>query len=447
MSSKLNEHERAELGGAEYRALGVLLWLLAVYYIFWLVVGTTFLVPYSYRASVVDILHSSQPNNLNPGWFGFFVTVTSFVNGGLNVFNANFVPFQSYYLILTICGALGLAGNTQFPILLRLLIWSLSKLSPTESEFHNSLRFLLHHPRRCFLYLFPSKETWYLLAIQLTIDITVWILFEILNLGLPAVMAIPTHVRVFDGLFQATGLRTSGSYIISMSSLAPALLIAYIVTMYISNFPIVMALRQTNTYEERSIGLDKGQTGGGLGMHIQRQLAYDIWFQLLAWFLVCTIERGKIVAEQPGFNAFNVLFEVVSAYGCVGLSTGVPDDNYSLSGAFQTGSKIVLLTVMLRGRHRGLPLAIDRSILLPGEDLMHRMDQHYNEDGVLDRQDEARIRRDEDLSGREDDGQGAEQDPERGFHETDTRDGDGDSGSKQSGQSQKGKNTAEFQPS
>jgi Trk-type K+ transport system membrane component len=97
-----------------------------------------------------------------------------------------------------------------------------------------------------------------------------WILYEVLNLGLPAVTSTPANVRVFDGLFQATGLRTSGAYIITMSSLAPALLVVYLVAMYISSFPIVMALRQTNTYEERSIGLDKGDSGGGLAMHLRR---------------------------------------------------------------------------------------------------------------------------------------------------------------------------------
>ena len=66
----------------------------------------------------------------------------------------------------------------------------------------------------------------------------------------------------------------------------------------------------------------------------------------------------------------------------MGLSTGVPYDNYSLSGAMHKLSKVVLLGVMLRGRHRALPMAIDRSVLLPGEDLMHQLDEHYNQPGV-----------------------------------------------------------------
>ncbi|KAF2135683.1 uncharacterized protein K452DRAFT_166316 [Aplosporella prunicola CBS 121167] len=396
----LKEHEREELGGVEYRALETLFWILIAFQLFWLALGTAFLVPYSYRSDIKTIITSSQPGDLNPGWFGFFAVVTSFANGGLNVLNVNYVPFQRHYLLLIVSGALTVVGNTQFPILLRLIIYALSKASPKASCLRQTALFLLHYPRRCFIYLFPSKETWYLLAIQVAIDTTMWVLFELLNLGLPAVMALPPGTRAVDGLFQATGLRTSGAYIISISSLAPALLVAYLVTMYISSFPVVMALRQTNTYEERSIGLDRdsvhsagsadsssGSGGGGsgsgaqLGPHIRRQLAYDIWFQLLAWGVICTIERAKLDSNAPGFSIFSILFEIVSAYGTVGLSTGVPSDSYSLSGAFDTGSKLVMAAVMLRGRHRGLPLAIDRSILLPGEDLMHRLDREYGEHG------------------------------------------------------------------
>lgn len=32
-------------------------------------------------------------------------------------------------------------------------------------------------------------------------------------------------------------------------------------------------------------------------------------------------------------------------------------------------SKLILCAVMIRGRHRGLPVAIDRAVLLPGEHL------------------------------------------------------------------------------
>lgn len=77
-------------------------------------------------------------------------------------------------------------------------------------------------------------------------------------------------------------------------------------------------------------------------------------------------------AEEPWFNIFSVIFEIVSAYGTVGLSLGSSNANFSLvipfspisiaeirlSGNFKTLSKLVMMVVMLRGRHRGLPLAV-----------------------------------------------------------------------------------------
>ena len=39
----------------------------------------------------------------------------------------------------------------------------------------------------------------------------------------------------------------------------------------------------------------------------------------------------------------------------------------SLCGQFTTISKVVVCAMMIRGRHRGLPYAVDRAVLLPGE--------------------------------------------------------------------------------
>ena len=47
------------------------------------------------------------------------------------------------------------------------------------------------------------------------------------------------------------------------------------------------------------------------------------------------------------------------------LTAAVPWNAYSFSGTWHTGSKLVLCAVMLRGRHRGLPVAIDKAVLLP----------------------------------------------------------------------------------
>lgn len=45
---------------------------------------------------------------------------------------------------------------------------------------------------------------------------------------------------------------------------------------------------------------------------------------------------------------------------------GLPDQSYSFSGGLRPASKVVLVFVMVRGRHRGLPRALDRAVKLPG---------------------------------------------------------------------------------
>ncbi|KAF2224427.1 hypothetical protein BDZ85DRAFT_260954 [Elsinoe ampelina] len=94
-----------------------------------------------------------------------------------------------------------------------------------------------------------------------------------------------------------------------------------------------------------------------------------------------------------------------NAYGTVGLTPGVPFDDFAFSGDWHMASKLILVVVMLRGRHRGLPYAIDRAVPLPGEEEMERMDKEIKERGR-----DRRYKRDEDELRREEVGEQAEDD-------------------------------------
>lgn len=52
----------------------------------------------------------------------------------------------------------------------------------------------------------------------------------------------------------------------------------------------------------------------------------DIWWLVWAVFLVAIIERANIMDEsRKWFDLFRVLFELVSAFGGIGLSLGLPN--------------------------------------------------------------------------------------------------------------------------
>jgi Trk-type K+ transport system membrane component len=102
---------------------------------------------------------------------------------------------------------------------------------------------------------------------------------------------------------------------------------------------------------------------------LRAQLAHDSWWLATAILFIVLIESSQFEADPIHFSVFNVLFEVVSAYGCVGISEGVPWNSYSFCGAWHLLSKLILCAVMIRGRHRGLPVIIDMAVMLPGESL------------------------------------------------------------------------------
>ena len=153
--------------------------------------------------------------------------------------------------------------------------------------------------------------------------------------------------------------------------------------MYISIFPIAMSMRQTNVYEEKSLGVwadeDDEEQSSYLGHHLRRQLSFDLWFVFLGFFLIAIVEGARLEnTNDYAFTLFSVLFEIVSAYGTVGLSLGYPGVNTSFSGQMKTLSKLIIIAMQIRGRHRGLPYALDRAILLPSESLH----QKENEDAT-----------------------------------------------------------------
>lgn len=102
--------------------------------------------------------------------------------------------------------------------------------------------------------------------------------------------------------------------------------------------------------------------------HLRSQLSHDMWSIALALFLVTLIETSHSTQDPKTYSVFNFLFEIVSGYTNIGLSIGLPDQSFSFSGGWYIGSKLVLIIMMIRGRHRGLPVALDHAVKLPGWD-------------------------------------------------------------------------------
>jgi Trk-type K+ transport system membrane component len=378
----LTEEQREELGGIEYRALKTLAWVLCAYFIGFHLLGMVCLLPWIVRSR--RYTQVVEDVGVSPVWWGFFTPASMFNDLGFTLTPDSMVSFQFAVLPLLLGTFLIIIGNTGFPCMLRFVIWLCSKFVPKGSGVWDEFRFLLDHPRRCFTLLFPGKANWWLFIVLIVLNGTDLIFFIILDLNDPTVTVLPPAFRFLDGLFQAAATRTAGFAVVNIAELHPAIQVSYLVMMYISIFPIAMSMRQTNVYEEKSLGVwgdddeDEAQNSY-LGHHLRRQLSFDLWFVFLGFFLIAIVEGNRLENTNDfAFTLFSVLFEIVSAYGTVGLSLGYPGVNTSFSGQFKTLSKLIIIAMQIRGRHRGLPYALDRAILLPSESLH----QKENEDAT-----------------------------------------------------------------
>lgn len=392
----LTDQQKEELGGVEYRALKMLVKILIAYYVGFHILAVLFLVPWIWQSEGYRNIVNSYA--IETSWWGFFTGMSAFTDLGFTLTANSMSSFNTSTYVLLVMSFFIVVGNTGFPILLRFIIWVMFKISRDLSLMKESLGFLLDHPRRCFTLLFPSAPTWWLLFILLVLNAIDLILFIVLDINSAVLESLSTGYKILDGFFQAVSTRTAGFTCVDLSQLHPSVQVSYMVMMYISVLPIAISIRRTNVYEEQSLGIFAVTSQGHLrrsstmidddrdidenehtkassfiGAHLRKQLSFDLWFIVMGVFIICVAEGEKIQDVNAGsFDIWHILFEVVSAYGTVGLSLGFPGTNTSFSAQLNVVSKLVIILMMIRGRHRGLPYSLDRAIMLPSKQMERR---------------------------------------------------------------------------
>ncbi|RDW69203.1 putative cation transporter protein [Coleophoma cylindrospora] len=478
----LSSEQREYLGGVEYRALKFLSVFVIIYFVLWQLFGAIALGAWM----SVYATDASAINTQNPWWAGIFLAISAYNNAGFTLLDAGFLPFQSSYFLLIVVTLLSLAGPAAFPVFMRLIIWTMSSLVNIVSkekeygDWKEGFDFILKFPRRVYTSLFPAKDTWGFAATFGGFVIVDWVLILVLSIQNPTMQAIPVGQRIFDALFEGFSISSGGYAIVSPSAMYFDIQVLWLVMYYTAAYPHIITMRNSNVYEERSLGIYEGDqteeeqlhsASGSLlgfnanvsnqtelpsttnrnwdgvsltpstrsikklsmvgrrgtafvGRQIQRQmtgfqgvgvaaapappikplrravavdfsrasvhslhhhppagppslvsqqvrgqLSHDLWWIALALFLIALIETRHSLADPVTYSVFNILFEIVSGYTSIGISIGLPNESYSFSGGTYTGSKIIMILVMLRGRHRGLPVALDRAVRLPAKKL------------------------------------------------------------------------------
>lgn len=311
-------------------ALTTLSWLLPAYLVSFQVLGTVAIGAWiAHRAP--DIVAA---NALNPWWFAAFNAVSAFNNSGMSLLDANMIPFATRgSFVVLVQGLLILAGNSAFPIFLKALVTLLPSRLPGAR--------VLREGHKLFPYLFGGHETCWLLAMLISLNAIDWATFAASSPFTPTLQPLSAPRMLLAGLFQALCVRSGGFAIVSIRDLHAAVLLAYTVMLYISAFPIALS-PPANAGPESTLRFVVRQLRDLMRAGDLRYLAAAVW-------LICAIDGS------PARGVFAVVFEITSAFGCVGVSFGSDANGaMALVADWRGASKLVTASVMLLGRFREL---------------------------------------------------------------------------------------------
>ena len=222
-------------------------------------------------------------------------------NLGFSLTPDSMISFRDAKWPMILMSFLAFAGNTLYPVFLRLIIWLMSKVMPKNSSIQEPLAFLLNYPRRCYTLLFPSQPTWILFFIIFALNFIDVLLIIVLDLHNPEVASLSLSARIAAAIFQAASARHTGTAVFNLANVNPAVQLSLLIMMYIAVFPIAISIRLSNTYEEKSLGIwepeedpNEGSGKSYLLTHMKNQLGFDLWYIFLGTFCICISESSRI---------------------------------------------------------------------------------------------------------------------------------------------------------
>ncbi|OEL23601.1 putative cation transporter HKT9 [Dichanthelium oligosanthes] len=332
------------------------------------------LLVFLYVATVPSARDVLERKGINAALFSASVTVSSFTNGGLIPTNEGMAVFAANRGLLMLLAGQILAGNMLLPVFLRLVIWATRGIvrvftsrrgcKGLESMVNNAMAAGFGH------LLLSGLQTAFLAATVVAVAAAAVTLLCCLNWDSAVFAGLTAGQKVTNALFMAVNVRQAGENSIDCSLVAPAVLVLFLAMMCIPATATFFTVHDGGGIGERRGGAPERKDGAAEKRRLT--LNRSILFSPLACnaavvMLVCVTERRSLSGDPLNFSTFNMIFEVVSAYGNVGLSTGYScsrllrpeeasachDKPYSFSGWWSDQGKLVLVLLMLYGRLKG----------------------------------------------------------------------------------------------
>jgi Trk-type K+ transport system membrane component len=354
----------------KYEAMKMLRNITLSYYFLFQIIPTIVLwIYFSVHQSAIDILATN--GNENAFFYSLFHVGSSFNNAGFGLFSNNMIPLIEQEFVLLFLSILMIAGNTMYPIFLRQTIKILKRISKSEKT-KASYAFLLANPRESFTHLFPELNTNILFWALTFINIFQWIIFLALDWSSGLFGSINPFQKIVAALFQSVTTRATGFNVIDLNLESNAMNLLQIVLMYVAAIPNVLTVRGSALVDEEDdvpalspYFYQSSSVGSKVLKWFRNRdfLVRQVFVLFCLTLAILTAETGRFRSDKY-FTIFQVIFEIVSAYGSVGLSFGYPNTVVSLAAQFSDFSKICMCFVLVLGRMRGLPTTLDSAYTL-----------------------------------------------------------------------------------
>lgn len=262
-------------------------------------------------------------------YFAIFHSVSAFCNAGMDLFGDSLASYVGDAYTCMVVATLFILGGLGFVVLIEL-----ARTKPRRYSLHTRL---------------VMYSSGFLLAVA-----TVFVLAS--EYSNPATLGNFCFAKkALAAFFQGATPRTAGFYTVPIGSLRPVTLLFLIGLMFVGASPgstgggvkTTTALVVLATV----VSFVKGdEEPGMLYRRIPRGIVQRSMVVVTAAFLLVAVASLILLSVEP-FEPTRVLFEVVSAFGTVGLSTGITP---SLSAV----GRIVIMLTMFAGRVGPLTIAM-----------------------------------------------------------------------------------------
>ncbi len=297
-------------------------------------------------------------NNLNPWWWALFHSVSAFNNAGFGLMNNNLMNFVTDPIISMTIAILIIVGGLGYPVLITI---------------HTALRKAFFHPHDAKQKKLDDDIKG-IVASPVQTKVAIWGTIVLLAFGTifmmavdwmnPAMTSLKPWEKLMASFFQSVSTRTAGFNTVDIGALHIATLIIFMFLMFVGANPAGTAggikiptlavlygyIKDWFKKPGEPVMLFKKRISKFAVSHAMRLFFFSVLFILVITTSICVIEREYLITPDPTFNFTKVFFEVVSAFGTVGLSMGFAGGVTSFSAILASSSKFLIIVTMLFGR-------------------------------------------------------------------------------------------------